>query len=41
LPGDGGTIGERCDDLAERIAGKVSLSAELFRGKGKMVIFIV
>ena len=41
LPGDGGATGEKCGELAERFTEKVSLPAELIRGKGKMVIFSV
>jgi hypothetical protein len=41
LPGDEGTIGKKCDKLAERIAGSNSLLEGLFTGKVKMVILTV
>ena len=39
LPGDEEGSGEKCGTIAERIAGKGSLSKGLIRGKGKKVIF--
>ena len=38
LPGDEEGSREKCETIAERIAGKGSLSEGLIRGKGKMVI---
>ena len=41
MPGDEEGTGEKCEKLAERIAGKRSLLEGLNKGKGIKVIFIV
>ena len=41
LPGGDGTIGKKCGESAETIAGNSSLSEGLFTGKGNMVIYTV
>jgi hypothetical protein len=41
LPGDEGTVGEKCGNVAETIAGNSSLSEGAIYGKGKWVIFTV
>ena len=41
LPGDEEYTGRKCEKLAERIAGKRSLSEGADKGKGIKVIFIV